>query len=251
MMFISDYIHNIEEGVRFCRRYGITCSIADGKLAVTAPPESFHKQFSVMTEIAGKIDHFSADHPNCFLSDRGYLIVTFSNYDGELTDSDRKKLRRKGFDIRESGYDLYGFGTTTYVMAALVSPLDEEYSDSYRGECTDVNKDADDEYSFVLSLNKEYFLNELHRILYMFGEDFISYRDTNNVTDEMERLADYLELMYQRKPEEAVETVDEMVDILRNVDTDDDTFPEEIILDLYCAVGRDPTMKEIYDLLNR
>ena len=250
-MFISDYIHNIEEGVRFCHRYGITCSVEDGKLKVKNPSMSFRKRFSEMTEAAGKNDHFSTDHPNCFLSDCGDLIVTFSNYDGELTDSDRKKLRRKGFDIRESGYDLYGFGTTTYVMAALVSPLDEEYSDSYKGKCADVKENTDDEYSFVLSLNKEYFLNELHRILYMFGEDFISYRDTNNVTDEMERLADYLELMYQRKPEEAVETVDEMVDILRNVETDDDTFPDEIILDLYCAAGRDPTMKEIYDLLNR
>ena len=51
--------------------------------------------------------------------------MTFSNYDGELTEEDQKKLRRKGYDIRESGFDLYGSGTTTYVMAELVSPLDE------------------------------------------------------------------------------------------------------------------------------
>ena len=54
------------------------------------------------------------------------MIVTFSPYDGELKEKEQIKLRRKGYDIRLSDYDLYGYGTKTYVMAELVSPLDVE-----------------------------------------------------------------------------------------------------------------------------
>ena len=77
-----------------------------------------------MEAIARKIDGFVVDHPNCYLNNLGQLIVTFSPYDGELRHEDQVKLRRKGYDLRLCDYDLYGYGTKTYVMAELVSPLD-------------------------------------------------------------------------------------------------------------------------------
>ncbi len=124
-MFIPGYIRNIEEALGFCRHYGISCSVEDGKFVTDEIPESYFTQYKTMLEAAEKLDNFSTDHPNCFLSEKGNLLVTFSNYDGELTEEDREKMRRKGYDMRESGFDLYGAGTKTYVMAKLVSPLDE------------------------------------------------------------------------------------------------------------------------------
>lgn len=125
IMYISAYVKNIEEGVRFCARYGITCSVVDGELVVKNPSVEYYKQFAAMEEALRKKSHLYPDHPNSYISDKGVFILTISPYDGELTEEDQKKLRRKGYDIRESGFDLYGSGTTTYVMAELVSPLDE------------------------------------------------------------------------------------------------------------------------------
>ena len=124
-MFVSGYVRNIEEGVRFCERYGISCSVVDGNLLAMNPSTDYYEKLAVMEKEVRKLGHLYPDHTNCYLSDSGNLIVTFSNYDGEVTEEDQKKLRRKGYDIRESGFDLYGSGTTTYVMAELVSPLDE------------------------------------------------------------------------------------------------------------------------------
>lgn len=129
-MFIPEYIHNINEGLSFCDRYGITCSVnttSDGKeeLVLLNPPDlSYNPKFKTVESIARKIDGFVIDHPNAFLNDQGHLIVTFSPYDGELRESEQKKLRRKGYDIQLCEFDLYGYGTKTYVMAELVSPLD-------------------------------------------------------------------------------------------------------------------------------
>lgn len=128
-MYIANYVHNINEGARFCERYGISCRViqdANGeeKLDVIDPPLAYNETFKAMENAAGKLENFCTDHPNCFLNDDGILIVTFSIYDGELTEADRKKLRRMGYDLRESGFDLYGFGTKTFVMAELISPLE-------------------------------------------------------------------------------------------------------------------------------
>ena len=140
-MFISNYIHNIAEGISFCSRYGISCSViyhSDGteELVLTNLPNlSYHNQFTTMIDIARKVG-FEPDHPNCFLTDSGHLLVTFSNYpnnhmkvqnegcEAEFAEGDTKKLKRKGYDLRACDYDLYGYGTKTYVMAELVSPLD-------------------------------------------------------------------------------------------------------------------------------
>ena len=124
-MFTQAYINNHEEAIRFCDRYNIPCTMQDGILSVTEPPLSCHAKFAEMQEVAMSLEGFQTDHPNCYLSNNGHLIVTFSNYDAKLTEASVKKARRKGYDIRESGFDLYGHGTTTYVMAELVSPLDE------------------------------------------------------------------------------------------------------------------------------
>ena len=125
-MFIPEYIHNIEEGVKFCDRYNISYTISsDSQLLVANPPDlSYNPKFKTMESIARKIEGFVIDHPNAYLNDQGHLIVTFSPYDGELRESEQKKMRRKGYDIRECEFDLYGYGTKTYVMAELVSPLD-------------------------------------------------------------------------------------------------------------------------------
>ena len=126
-MHIPEYINNISEGVKFCDRYGISYTISfDNKLNVTNPPDiTYHDKFRAMEDAARKTE-ISTDHPNCFLTDSGVFIVTFSLYDGELTEKDQVKLKRKGYDIRLCDYDLYGYGTKTYVMAELVSPLDVE-----------------------------------------------------------------------------------------------------------------------------
>ncbi len=125
-MFIPKYINNTDEGVKFCDSYSISYTrSSDNQLTITNPPDiSYNPKFNQLETIARKINGFVVDHPNCFLNDRGHLIVTFSPYDGELRDSEQKKLRRKGYDIRRCDYDLYGHGTVTYVMAELVSPLD-------------------------------------------------------------------------------------------------------------------------------
>ncbi len=128
-MLVSSYIHNVTEGERFCNRYGIAYSITTGEngedelIVQNHPSIDYREQYATMKDAVRKIG-FGTDHPNCFLTDSGVLIVTFSNYDGELIEDDRKKLRRKGYDIQECEYDLYGFGTKTYLMAELVSPLD-------------------------------------------------------------------------------------------------------------------------------
>lgn len=123
---IPEYINNIPEGVKFCDRYNISYIVSsDNKLNVTNPPDiTYHDKFHQLEAIARKIDGFVVDHPNCFLNSLGQMIVTFSPYDGELTEKEQIKLRRKGYDIRLCDYDLYGYGTKTYVMAELVSPLD-------------------------------------------------------------------------------------------------------------------------------
>ena len=271
-MFIPEYIHNIDEGVLFCERYGISCSVVDNQLNITNPPDlSYRSQFTTMTEVAWKCG-FETDHPNCFLTDNGYLLVTFSNYpsnhmkvqnegcEAEFTEADAKKLRRKGYDIRQCGFDLYGFGTKTYVMAELVSPLDEQpmnrnhatqprsVSGMYDSERTG---ETSDDYSINLTLKKEYLLNELNRILFMFGGQFISYRNAADATEEIGRLTKCLEIMYQRKPQEAVETVEAMVEVLGKVETDDDEFPEYNILDLYSAIGQEKSYDEVIEMLGR
>lgn len=124
-MFVSGYVKNVEEGVSFCERYGISCSVVDGELMVLKPPFSYYEQYKAMEKAARNLEGFGTDHPNSYISDSGNLIVTFSDYNAVLTEEGRKKMRRKGYDLRESGFDLYGSGTTTYVMAELVSPLDE------------------------------------------------------------------------------------------------------------------------------
>ena len=123
-MHIPEYIHNIEEAIRFCERYGISCSVVDNQLSITEPPLSYINQFKAMESAAQKLESFVVDHPNCFLNNQGRLIATFSPYDGELREEEQKKLKRKGYDLRLCDYDLYGHGTKTYVMAELVSPLD-------------------------------------------------------------------------------------------------------------------------------
>ena len=128
-MLVSSYIHNVTEGERFCNRYRISYSVITGEngedelIVQNQPSIDYREQYTAMKEAVRKIG-FGTDHPNCFLTDSDVLIVTFSNYDSELTEDDRKKLRRKGYDLRECEFDLYGFGTKTYVMAELVSPLD-------------------------------------------------------------------------------------------------------------------------------
>lgn len=126
-MHIPEYINNISEGVKFCDRYGISCTISsDNKLNVTNPPDiTYHEKFRAMEDAARKTG-ITTDHPNCFLTDSGVFVVTFSPYDGELSEEEQRKIRRKGYDIRLCDYDLYGYGTKTYVMAELVSPLDVE-----------------------------------------------------------------------------------------------------------------------------
>ena len=125
-MFIPEYNNNTEEGVKFCDRYKISYTVSpDNKLILLNPPDlSYHEKFRSMETLAKKIDGFVADHPNCYLNNLDQLIVTFSPYEGELRPEDQVKLRRKGYDLRLCDYDLYGFGTKTYVMAELVSPLD-------------------------------------------------------------------------------------------------------------------------------
>ena len=128
-MHIPEYINNTDEGVKFCDRYGIPYSVnttATGTVElnlINLPDISYHAKFRAMEDTVRKIG-FGTDHPNCFLTDAGVFIVTFGNYDGELTDEVRKKMKRKGYDMRPCEYDLYGYGTKTYVMAELVSPLD-------------------------------------------------------------------------------------------------------------------------------
>ena len=122
-MFIPALIHNLSEAIGFCERYGIPYSIQEGKLDIPEPPESFFDKYSEMEKAAYNAG-FITDHTNCFLTEAGYLLLTFSPYDGKLTEAAQKKIRSKGYDLRESGFDLYGYGTTTYVMAELVSPLD-------------------------------------------------------------------------------------------------------------------------------
>ncbi len=125
-MHIPEYINNTEEGVRFCDRYKIPYTVSpDNQLVITNPPDiAYREKFHQLETIARKIDGFVVDHPNCFLNNLGQLIVTFSPYDGELTEKEQIKLRRKGYDFRLCDYDLYGFGTKTYVMAELISPLE-------------------------------------------------------------------------------------------------------------------------------
>lgn len=91
-MYISEYIKNIEEGMHFCERYRITCSVSsDAHLVVTEPPLSYLEKYHAMEIAAQKLEGFVVDHPNCFLSDAGNFIVTFSSFDGELTEDGRKK----------------------------------------------------------------------------------------------------------------------------------------------------------------
>ena len=167
-MFISEHINNIEKGVKFCDRYNISYIISvDNRLNLINPPDlSYREKFRSMEVIARKIDGFVVDHPNCYLNNLGQLIVTFSPYDGELTEKEQIKLRRKGYDLRECGFDLYGHGTKTYVMAELVSPLDELPNHSTPSRIVpESTEDTSDDYHTILTLNKEYLVNELNRIL--------------------------------------------------------------------------------------
>ena len=255
-VFIPEYIHNIDEAIRFCERYGISYSVIDNQLSITEPPLLYITQFKTMEAAAQKLESFVVDHPNCFLNNQGQLIVTFSPYDGELTEKEQAKLRRKGYYLRECGFDLYGFGTKTYVMAELVSPLDEQPMNRNHttplGTCdSERTVNTSDDYSINLTLTKEYLVNELNRILSMFGGQFISYRNAADATEEIGRLAKCLEIMYQRKPQEAEETVEAMVEVLSKVETDDDEFPEYIVLDLYSAIGQEKSYDEVIEMLGR
>lgn len=105
----------------------------------------------------------------------------------------------------------------------------------------------------ILTLKKEYLVNELNRIIFLFGgeEGFISYRDASNATEEIGRLVDYVGIMYQRKPQEAVETAETLVKVLCEVETDDDDFPEYIVSELYRVVGQEKSVDEVLEILGR
>ena len=92
-MHIPEYINKTDEAVHFCDRYKISYTISpDNQLMVTNPPSiDYHSKFTAMTDAARK-SGIGTDHPNCFLTDPGVFIATFSNYEGELTEKDQANV---------------------------------------------------------------------------------------------------------------------------------------------------------------
>lgn len=77
---------------------------------------------------------------------------------------------------------------------------------------------------------------------------FVSYKEVSKVYAGLYDLFYQLELMQQRKPEEAKSICKELINLLLKVETDDDTFPIDELVRLYELAGEPKTYDEVGEL---
>ena len=124
-----------------------------------------------------------------------------------------------------------------------MEPIDKR---KYTSE-TELKYEQSDVYLVPLIINKESVLDELERILQMFGEDFIPYSDAINCSCEIGRLSDTVEVLLKKKPEEGKEIVFAMIDRILHIQTDDDWFPIDILQVLYEMIGIRKSPEDIFE----
>ena len=112
---------------------------------------------------------------------------------------------------------------------------------------TELNYEDSDIYPVPFIINKESVLDDLERILQLFGGDFISYRDATNCSCEIGRLSDTVGVLLKKKPEEGKEIVLAMINRILHVQTDDDWFPIDILQVLYEMIGIRKSPEEIFE----
>lgn len=111
---------------------------------------------------------------------------------------------------------------------------------------TDLKYEDSDVYPVPFIINKESVLDELERILQMFGGDFIPYSAAMDCSCEIGRLSDRVAVMLKQKPEEGKEIILAMIDRILHVQTDDDWFPMDILQILYEMIGIRKSPEEIF-----
>lgn len=77
---------------------------------------------------------------------------------------------------------------------------------------------------------------------------FVSYKDEPEVSRKIHDLCYQLEVMMQRKPDEAKVIGKELIEKLLHVETDDDTFPIFNTQSLYELIGEEKSYEEVADL---
>lgn len=77
---------------------------------------------------------------------------------------------------------------------------------------------------------------------------FVSYKEVSKVCTRLYDLFYQLELMQQRKPEEAKSVCMELINLFLKVETDDDTFPIDELVRLYELAGEPKTYDEVGEL---
>lgn len=95
----------------------------------------------------------------------------------------------------------------------------------------------EEEYLMPVELTRETLIYELKRAIFSFSEakdieddQFVSYKNTSHLFYAIVNVIDKYEYYYNRVSlEEAVEVGEEMLEILRAIETDDDSFPEYLI----------------------
>ena len=112
---------------------------------------------------------------------------------------------------------------------------------------TECKYEQSDVYLVPLIINKESVLDDLERILQMFGGDFISYKVATDCSCEIGRLSDTVEVLLKKKPEEGKEIVLAMIDRILHVQTDDDWFPIDVLQVLYEMIGIRKSPEEIFE----
>ena len=95
-------------------------------------------------------------------------------------------------------------------------------------------------YAEIIPLCRKMFVDELECALSQFGGRFISYKAVSplEVTCLYPLLHD-LEAFYGKNPKSAQKAAQDMIDILKKTETDDDMFPINIIQDIRESVGQE------------
>lgn len=104
--------------------------------------------------------------------------------------------------------------------------------------------DETDVYQIPFLINREAILGEVDLLL----SGFVSYKDVNSVSAKLRDLFFLLEIMMQRKPDEAKRIGREIIEMLLHTETDDDTFPIFQLQEVYSIIGEEKTYDEVGEL---
>lgn len=104
--------------------------------------------------------------------------------------------------------------------------------------------DTSDVYYFPFLLTRDTIIPQLCRSL----GSFVSYKNSSCVSRQISRIVMMLKAMMERKPNQAKEIADEMIDILLHTGTDDDSFPVYEIQSLFALIGEEKTFDEVFEM---